>query len=142
MAGIIRQFITAKLHGITVTAASVEYIGSVTIGAELLDAAGIQPYERVHIVNLNTGGRWDTYALPGDNGVFTLNGGGARLGVVGDRCVVMTYGLAEQAPGATVVFCGDANKITDVFPYPAGETVAHDAARAAMDEPKARRVRS
>lgn len=96
----LRSYVTAKIHGIAVTAASVEYHGSVTIAGELLDAAGIDPYERVFVVNLNNGARWDTYAIPGAPGVFTLNGGSARLGVPGDRCVIMTYGLAEAAPGA------------------------------------------
>jgi aspartate 1-decarboxylase len=116
----LRQFVTAKIHGIEVTDASVEYHGSVTVGAELLDAAGIQPYERVFIVNLNNGQRWDTYALPGDTGVFTLNGGSARRGVTGDRCVIMTFGFAEAMPGAAVVFTGDGNTVGDVTSYPAG----------------------
>jgi aspartate 1-decarboxylase len=116
----LRQFVTAKIHGVAVTDASVEYHGSVTVGAELLDAAGIQPYERVFIVNLSNGARWDTYALPGDIAVFTLNGGSARLGVVGDHCVIMTFGFAEQEPGAAVVFCDDGNAVDDVTSYPAG----------------------
>lgn len=115
----LRSFVSAKIHGITVTAASVEYHGSVTIAAGLLDAAGISPYERVFVVNLSNGHRWDTYALPGDRGVFTLNGGSARLGVPGDRCVIMTYALAGAAPGARVVFCGEENEITDTTAYPA-----------------------
>jgi aspartate 1-decarboxylase len=114
----LRSYISGKIHGITVTGASVGYHGSVTIAAELLAAAGVAPYERVHVVNLGTGARWDTYALPGDPGVFTLNGGSARLGVPGDRCVVMAYALAESAPGATAVFCGDRNKITGTESYP------------------------
>jgi aspartate 1-decarboxylase len=116
----LRSFVTAKIHGISVTAASVEYHGSVTVGADLLDAAGIQPYERVFVVNLSTGARWDTYALPGHDGVFTLNGGSARLGVPGDRCVIMTYGLAERAPGAVVVFCDEANRVSELAAYPPG----------------------
>lgn len=116
----LRSWVAAKIHGITVTAASVRYHGSVTIGRDLLDAAGIAPYERVHLVNLNTGDRWDTYALPGDPGVFTLNGGSARLGEQGDQCVIMTYALAETAPGAQVVFCGPGNQIASTMTYPAG----------------------
>jgi aspartate 1-decarboxylase len=117
---VLRSWVTAKLHGIRVTDASVEYHGSVTIGADLMDAAGIEHGEQVHVVNLSTGGRWVTYALPGPEGVFTLNGGGARLGVPGDQCVVMTFGLAEKAPGAMVVFCGPGNEAVDAVMYPAG----------------------
>lgn len=116
----LRQYVTAKIHGITVTGASVEYHGSVSVDDELLAAVGIQPYERVFIVNLNNGARWDTYAIPGVAGTFTLNGGSARVGVPGDKCVIMTYGFAETAPGAAVVFCGDANAIDDRTSYPAG----------------------
>jgi aspartate 1-decarboxylase len=115
-----RSYIAGKIHGIRVTAASVEYHGSVTVDGGLLAAAGIDPYERVFIVNLSNGHRWDTYVLPGDPGVFTLNGGSARLGVPGDRCVIMTYALAGTAPGARVVFCGERNEISDTAAYPAG----------------------
>lgn len=118
----LRSYVAAKIHGIRVTDASVEYHGSVTIDAWLLKTAGIEAYERVEIVNLSTGGRWATYALPGDDGVFTLNGGGARLGVPGDLCVVMTFALAETAPGAVVVFCGDGNSVAGTMSYP-GEDV-------------------
>ena len=116
----LREFVTAKIHGIRVTGGSVEYHGSVTIGGELLAAAGIQPYERVFIVNLSTGARWDTYAIPGLVGVFRLNGGSARLGVPGDKCVIMTYGLAETAPGAAVVVCDETNDVAEMMAYPAG----------------------
>lgn len=113
-----RCYVGGKLHGLTVTAAAVEYVGSVTIDTGLLAAAGIEAYEQVHVVNLNTGGRWVTYALPGEEGMFTLNGGGARLGVVGDRCVVMTYRWENMYTGARVVFCDQANNVTSRITYP------------------------
>lgn len=106
-----RQFITAKVHRITVTDASLDYIGSITVSREILQAADMLPYERVHVVNLTTGSRWDTYILPTDEpGTFTLNGGGARLGQIGDQCVLMTYTWAEQFTGASAVFCDENNK--------------------------------
>lgn len=113
-----RTFVAAKLHGLTVTGAAVAYTGSVTIDAGLLDRAGIAAYEQVHVVNLNTGGRWVTYALPGDSGVFTLNGGGARLGVPGDRCVVMTFRQQPAMTSATVLFLDAANHVVDETVYP------------------------
>lgn len=114
-----REYISAKLHRITVTDASVDYNGSATISADLLEAAGIDAYERIHIVNLNTGGRWDTYALPTTRiGVFELNGGGARLGVIGDRCVVMTYRTGETFTGAAAVFLTETNTIEKIVTYP------------------------
>jgi aspartate 1-decarboxylase len=115
----VRTFIAAKLHGLTVTAASVDYNGSVTIDGGLLDRAGICPYEQVHIVNLATGGRWVTYVIPGPARVFTLNGGGARLGVTGDRCVVMTYRQQPHMSPATVLFLNDANRVVEETSYPA-----------------------
>lgn len=114
-----RTFIAAKLHGLTVTAAAVEYTGSVTIDAGLLDRAGIAAYEQVHVVNLATGGRWITYVLPGPAGAFTLNGGGARLGVPGDRCVVMTFRQQPTMAAATVLFLDQANRVVDETVYPA-----------------------
>lgn len=114
-----RTWVAAKLHGITVTAAGVDYQGSVTIDVTLMTAAGVEPYEQVDVVNLNTSGRWTTYALPGPAGgrAFELNGGGARLGVVGDPCVVMTYTRAEVFPGALVVFLDRGNRVTGTTSY-------------------------
>jgi aspartate 1-decarboxylase len=115
----LRTWLVAKLHGITVTSASVEYTGSVSIDARLMAQAGVGYGEQVHVVNLNTGGRWVTYALPGEPGEFALNGGGARLGQPGDRCVVMVFGLDEEAPGAVVLFCGPDNQVSETMVYPA-----------------------
>lgn len=112
-----RTWVSAKIHGIRVTGASVDYIGSVTIDNRLLTAADIRPYEQVHVVNLSTGARWVTYALPGGDCQFELNGGGARLGVVGDECVVMAFQAAETYRPARVVFCDLLNEITDEDVY-------------------------
>jgi aspartate 1-decarboxylase len=110
-------FVAAKLHGITVTDASLEYNGSVTIDAGLLLGAGIEAYEQVDVVNLNTGGRWTTYVLPGAEGVFALNGGGARLGLPGDVCVVMTYRIMETFKGARVLFLDRQNNVVSSMDY-------------------------
>jgi aspartate 1-decarboxylase len=100
----LRTYVHAKIHGLVVTAASIEYHGSVSIGSDLMDHAGIEPYEQVDVVDLNNGNRWTTYALPGPDGVFTLNGGGARLGCVGDVCVVMAYETSGAYQGGRVLF--------------------------------------
>jgi aspartate 1-decarboxylase len=117
---LLRRWVLAKLHGITVTDASVDYHGSVSIDEALMRATGIGHGEEVQVVNLTTGARWTTYALPAEAGQFTLNGGSARLGVPGDRCVVMTYGLASESPGARVLFLDEANQVTGSTEYPAG----------------------
>lgn len=119
---VLKTYLTAKIHGLRVTAASVAYQGSVTIDKALLRAAGIAIGEQVHVVNLASGDRWVTYALAGETGEFSLNGGGARLGVVGDQCVIMAYGVAATPPGAQVLFIGDeGNFVSGSTRYPAGD---------------------
>ena len=88
-----KQFLSGKIHGLRVTDKDVGYTGSVTIDAALMRAAGIEPYEKVQVVNLSNGRRWETYALEGAPGAgqFVLNGGSARLGETADVCIVMSY---------------------------------------------------
>lgn len=112
-----KTFVSSKIHGICVTDASIEYNGSVTICQKLMQQTGINPYEQVHIVNLSNGERWITYALPGTEGVFTLNGGGAFLGQIGDRCVVMTYDTLDKYTPAKVVFCSSNNTVEKAIEY-------------------------
>ena len=122
----LRQYVTAKIQRIAVTDKSLNYNGSVSICPELMKAAGIREYERVDVVNLANGERWSTYAIPAAVGAFTLNGGGARLGEVGDRCVIMTYGMQdhwEPYAGADVVYCNPDNTIERKFRYATGEAV-------------------
>jgi len=114
----IRTYVAAKIHGIRVTHKALKYSGSVTVDAGLLARAGIQPFEQVHVVNLTTGARWVTYAIPGEKGQFVLAGGGARLGELGDECIVMTYVQAQVMPVATVLHCGENNQVTHELEYP------------------------
>lgn len=81
-----------------VTEANLHYEGSITIDADLLDEAGILPYEKVQVVNITNGSRLETYTIPGDRGsrVCCLNGAAARLTEVGDRIIVICY--AEMTP--------------------------------------------
>lgn len=87
-----------KLHRLTVTEADLYYEGSITLDAELLDAAGIVPYERVQVVNVNNGARLETYTIPGERGsrVVCLNGPAARLCAPGDEIIVIAY--ADMTP--------------------------------------------
>lgn len=114
-----RTYVAAKLHRIRVTDKSLDYNGSVGIDRSLMGLVGIAPYEQVHVVNVTTGERWVTYALPLDRPrAFTLNGGGARLGEVGDVCVVMTYRTtAHEFGSAKVITFDDGNVIDEVFEY-------------------------
>ena len=88
----------AKLHRLRVTQADLYYEGSITVDQELLDAAGILPYEKVQVVNVNNGNRLETYTIPGEPGERTvcLNGPAARLAATGDQVIVISY--AELTP--------------------------------------------
>jgi len=85
----------AKIHRARVTDANLDYEGSITIDSGLMDLAGILPYEKVHVVNVNNGTRVETYVIPGkrNSGEICLNGPAARMGQVNDLVVVMAYGL-------------------------------------------------
>lgn len=88
----------AKLHGLRVTEADLYYEGSITVDRELLDTAGILPYEKVQVVNVNNGARLETYTIPGEAGERTvcLNGPAARLAAPGDEVIVIAY--TEMSP--------------------------------------------
>lgn len=83
----------SKLHRATVTQAELHYEGSITIDAALLSAAGIVPFERVQVVNVTNGARFETYAIEGrrDSGTICVNGAAARLVHPGDHVIVITY---------------------------------------------------
>lgn len=88
----------SKLHQMKVTEANLHYEGSITIDQELLDKAGILPYEKVQVVNITNGARLETYTIPGEAGsrVCCLNGAAARKTQVGDRVIIISY--AEMTP--------------------------------------------
>lgn len=94
-----RILLTAKIHHCTLTGANLNYVGSITVDQSLLDAVGILPYEQVQVVNTTNGERLVTYAIaaPPQSGIIELNGAAARLGMVGDRLIVMAYGVLEEA---------------------------------------------
>ena len=89
------QIIKSKIHRVTVTEARLDYIGSITIDQDLMDAANIYPGERVYIVDNNNGERFDTYAIAGErgSGVICLNGAAARRVQVGDVIIIMAYAI-------------------------------------------------
>jgi aspartate 1-decarboxylase len=87
------EMFVGKLHNAAVTQCDLHYQGSVTIDADLLEAAGILPYQRVDIYNVNNGNRFSTYTLPGRSGskVIGINGAAARLCSVGDRVIIVAF---------------------------------------------------
>lgn len=89
------QMVKSKIHRVTVTESNIDYIGSITIDQDLMDAAGILPGERVYIVDNNNGERFDTYAIAGERntGMICLNGAAARKVLPGDIVIIMSYAI-------------------------------------------------
>jgi len=112
-------FLAAKLHRLRVTDANVNYAGSVAVDQAILDAAGIEPYERVQLNNFTNGRTWTTYIIPAPagSGAFCLNGGAARFGVTGDIVAALTYRLSEKFVPARVVLLDENNRIERVRVY-------------------------
>jgi aspartate 1-decarboxylase len=115
-----RTLLRAKIHSCTLTAAHLNYMGSISIDLTLLEAADILPYEQVQVANVANGNRFITYAIaaPAGSGAIELNGAAARLGVTGDRLIIMTYAqftaaeLQNYAP--KVVFVDERNRLLDI----------------------------
>jgi aspartate 1-decarboxylase len=118
-----RTLLLAKIHNCTLTAANLNYVGSISIDRLLLDTAGILPYEQVQVVNVANGERLITYAIPAaaESGAIELNGAAARLGMSGDRLIIMTYGqftleeLKTYSP--KVVLVDEKNRLLEVRRY-------------------------
>jgi len=108
----------AKIHRATVTQADLNYVGSITIGQEMLDASGIKPFQYVNITNVSNGIFWQTYVMPGKSGEICLNGPPARHFQIGDKIIVLAEAwLAPEEMkdlNPVVVFVDDKNKITEV----------------------------
>ena len=118
-----RQMLLGKIHRAVVTAADVNYVGSITVDSELLEAAGILPYERVQVVDVENGARLETYTIPGapGKGEIQLNGAAARLVAVGDHVIIMNYGWLSSEEITSnrpkVVLIGEDNRIKKVMHY-------------------------
>lgn len=113
----------AKIHRATVTQAELDYVGSITVDMDLLEQAGILEYEKVQIVDVNNGSRFETYTIAGErgSGVMCLNGAAARMVQTGDKIILMAYAqvTSEEASELrpTVLFVDEKNKVTKVTNY-------------------------
>lgn len=113
----------SKIHRAIVTEAELNYVGSITIDSELMKQAGILEYEKVQIVDIENGNRFETYTIAGESGsgVICLNGAAARQVSVGDHVIIMCY--ASMSPDEaqkhlpTVVFVNEKNQIEKVTAY-------------------------
>lgn len=112
-----------KIHRATVIQAELDYVGSITIDEELLEASGILEYEMVQIVDINNGNRFETYTIAGErgSGMICLNGAAARCVSTNDKIIIMAYceldseEVKKHKP--TVVFVDDNNKISKITNY-------------------------
>lgn len=88
----------SKIHRATITDANLNYIGSLTVDLDLMDAAGMIAYQQIAVVNINNGARLETYLIEGKrgSGEVCLNGAAARLGAPGDKIIILTYGLVDE----------------------------------------------
>jgi len=115
-----RTMLRAKIHRATVTEANVDYEGSITLDADLMHAAGILPFEQVHVLDIDNGTRLQTYAIEGErgSGIVCLNGAAARLIEEGDLVIVLAYDQMTEAEARhhqpTLVYVDEANRITRI----------------------------
>ena len=118
------QMLKGKIHRATVKQAELNYVGSITVDADLLDAAGIYEYEKVAIVDIENGNRFETYTIAGErgSGMICLNGAAARCVSVGDKVILMAY--AQLTPeevkngyAPQVAFVDEENKIVRTTTY-------------------------
>jgi aspartate 1-decarboxylase len=113
------HILKSKLHRATVTGGNVQYEGSLTIDAALMERAGMHPYERILCGNLTNGERFETYIIPGDrgSGAIVLNGATAHLGKPGDLLTIMCYTCVDEAQAKTwqpkVLVLGKRNTVLD-----------------------------
>lgn len=113
----------SKIHRATVTQAELNYVGSITIDAELMSAAGLFEYEKVQIADVDNGARFETYVIAGEagSGVICLNGAAARCVACGDKVIIMSYArlAPEEIPDhpPRVVFVDEANRPVRVTRY-------------------------
>lgn len=116
-----RHMMNGKIHRATVTEANLNYVGSITIDEDLLDAVGMVPNEKVQIVNNNNGARLETYIIPGErgSGVVCLNGAAARLVQPGDIVIIISYALVaeDKVPyhKPKVAIMGELNRIKELI---------------------------
>ncbi len=88
----------SKIHRVRITQVDIDYVGSLTLDRDLMDAAGLLPFEKIHVLNVNNGSRIETYVIEGPrgSGVVGLNGPAARTGLVGDLIIVLAYAWMSE----------------------------------------------
>lgn len=116
-----RTMMNGKIHRATVTEANLNYVGSITIDTDIIEAVGMAPNEKVQIVNNNNGARFETYIIPGErgSGVICVNGAAARLVQEGDIVIIISYALVpdEKVPyhEPKVAIMDSSNRIAEMI---------------------------
>jgi aspartate 1-decarboxylase len=119
----ILNILKSKIHRAVVTEANINYVGSITIDKDIMEAAGLYEYEQVHVVNVNNGNRLETYIIEGQRGKgdICLNGAAARLVHIGDNVIIMAYCQINQKEALKhqpkIVFVDEKNSITEIKSY-------------------------
>jgi len=122
----LREMMKSKIHRATVTDAHLDYMGSLTVDGDLMRAADLLPDEKVHVVNVNTGARFETYVIEGEAGSGTMcaNGAAARLVQPGDLVIVISYGQFDEEEARRhrprVVFVDSRNRMVPEGRAPRG----------------------
>ncbi len=115
-----RYMLKSKIHRATITAADLDYEGSLTVARDIMDAVDLLPFEKIKIYNINNGERFDTYVIEGEagSGVIGLNGAAARKGLVGDLIIIASFCLVEETELGTfkprVVLLDNDNRIKEM----------------------------
>ncbi len=115
----LREFLESKIHRATVTDANLNYVGSITIDETLLKAAGMREWQKVEILDINNGERFQTYIIKGEAGTGTicLNGAAARKVQKGDKVIILTYALLDEKEienySPKIIIVDDENRICD-----------------------------
>ncbi|MDY0152482.1 MAG: aspartate 1-decarboxylase [Candidatus Cloacimonas sp.] len=117
----LRQVLLSKLHRATVTECDINYNGSIKIDEALLEQAGMREFEKVEIFNITNGNRFSTYIILGEkgSGTISINGAAARLVQIGDKVIIINYGMLNEAElqthKPTIVVLDDDNKIDRII---------------------------
>lgn len=116
----ILTMLKGKIHRATVTESNLHYVGNITIDRELMEASGILEYEKVSVIDIDNGNRFETYVIKGEcgSGIVCLNGAAARLVQPGDKIIIIAYCQVEAEKVGThspkIVFVGSGNKILEI----------------------------
>ena len=112
-----RTMMKSKVHRATITGANLEYVGSITLDRSLMELADIREFEQVAVLDIDNGARFETYAMEGGPGDVILNGAAARLVQPGDRVIIITYAVYDEAELASyaprIVHVDEANRVIE-----------------------------